>query len=192
MEENMTPAENKGLFAKCKAAFQFCKEKIATSKSKIWHFLLLFLAFFAIEFLAFIMLLPSVGFCLLFGLFWSILFAAILMIIPRKASRIVFGILYFLFLIWTLSQLGYYQVFDKLMWLSALAYTGEGMMFIFDVLSKFPILWWIAAAGLIALGVVIIVKYPATTKGWKQKIPYLAICVVSVVTIALIDRKSVV
>ena len=159
------PAEKQGLWAKCKAGFAYCKEKIVNSKSKIWHFALLFLAFFAIEFLAFIMLLPSVGFCLLFGLFWSMLFAAVLLIIPRKASRIVFGILYFLFLVWTLSQRGYYQVFDKLMWLSALAYTGEGMMFIFDVLSKFPLLWWIAAIALIALGVVIIVKYPATTTG---------------------------
>ncbi len=188
MEENITPATNLGIWGKCKAGFAFCKNKIASCKSKIWHFALIFLAFFAIEFLAYIMLLPSVGFCLLFGLFWSALFTAILFIIPRKASRIVFGILYFLFLVWTLSQLGYYQVFDKLMWLSALAYTGEGMMFIFDVLSKFPLLWWIAAVGLIALGVVIIVKYPATTTGWKSKLPYLAICAICIVTIALIPK----
>ena len=64
MEENITSAENQGIFAKCKAGFQFCKEKIASSKSKIWHFALLFIAFFAIELLAYIMLLPSVGFCL--------------------------------------------------------------------------------------------------------------------------------
>ena len=75
----MTPAKNNDLWTKCKAGFQFCKEKITNSKSKIWQFALLFIAFFAIELLAFIMLLPSVGFCLLFGLFWSILFAAILL-----------------------------------------------------------------------------------------------------------------
>ena len=72
MEENRMPAEKQGLWAKCKAGFAYCKEKIVNSKSKIWHFALLLLAFFAIEFLAFIMLLPSVGFCLLFGLFWSL------------------------------------------------------------------------------------------------------------------------
>ena len=188
MEEKNTRTQAQGLCAACKAAFVHCKEKITDSKSKIWQFVLIFSAFFAIELLAFMMLLPRVGFCLLFGLFWSILFAAILFLIPRKASRILFAVLYFLFLIWTLSQLGYYQVFDKLMWLSALAYTGEGMMFIFDVLSKFPLLWWIAAIGLIALGIAIIAKYPATTSSRKQRLPYLAICAVCIVTIALIPK----
>lgn len=177
-----------GLWAKCKTVFQFCKDKITNSQTKFWQFVLLFLAFFAIEFLAFIMLLPRVGFCLLFGLFWSMLFASVLMMIPRKISRYVFALLYTVFLLWTLSQLGYYQLFDKLMWLSALAYTGEGMMFIFDVLSKFPLLWWIAAVGLIALGVWITIKFPETTKGWKSKVPFLVICVVCIVSIAMIPK----
>ena len=188
MEENTLPAVGKGLWAKCKTGLRFCKDKIVNCKSKIWHFALLTFAFFAIELLAYIMLLPRVGFGLLFGLFWSMIFAAVLLIIPRKGSRIVFGILYFVFLIWALSQIGYYQVFDKLMWLSALAYTGEGMLFLPQVLVNFPLLWWFAAAALIALGVVIIVKYPATTSAWRQRVPYFAVCLVCVVTIGLLPK----
>lgn len=181
MEEKITSANTPSFWIKL-------KESITNPQNKIWHFALLFLAFFAIELLAFLMLLPSVGFCLLFGLFWSILFAAILFMIPRKVSRIVFGIVYFVALIWALSQLGYYQVFDKLMWLSALSYTGEGMLFILDVLSKFPLLWWIAAIGLIALGIFIICKYPSTTTGWRSRLPFLAISVICIVSIAFIPQ----
>lgn len=186
MKEEITSANNQDPVTDSKNFFAWCKNRIVNSKSKIWHFALLFIAFFAIELLAFVMLLPRVGFCLLFSLFWSMLFAAILLMIPRKASRIIFGIFYAVALIWTLSQLGYYQVFDKLMWLSALAYTGEGMMFIFDVLSKFPLLWWLAAIALIALGVFIVWKYPDTTTGWRSRLPFFVICVVCVVSIALI------
>ncbi len=188
MEDHAAPESNQSFLSKCKALMDQCKAFIVNSKSKFWHFLLLFIAFYAIELLAYIMLLPRVAFGLLFGAFWAMLFAAVLLIIPRKGSRITFGILYFLFLVWTLSQLGYYQVFDKLMWLSALRYTGEGMLFIFDVLSKFPLLWWIAAVALIGLGVWIIIKYPATTTNRRQRMPFIIICVVCVVTIGMIPK----
>lgn len=188
MEENNFPVPKLAFGAKCKAILSKIHAFFLSGKSAVGSYALILLAFFAIEFLAFIMLLPRVGYCLLFGFFWSGLLSALILLIPRKVSRVFFGILYFLFLVWTLSQLGYYQVFDKLMWLSALAYTGEGMMFIWDVLSKFPLLWWIAAIALIALGVYIIVKFPPTPKGLRKRTPLLAICAVCILAIALIPQ----
>lgn len=188
MEESQKQNPMRAFIQTCKDGLLAFKTKLFKGESVIGHYALLLTAFFLIELLAFVMLLPRVAYCLLFGLFWSGLFAGLLLMLPRLASRITFGIVYFVFLVWTLSQLGYYQVFDKLMWLSALAYTGEGMMFIWDVLSKFPMLWWIAAVVLVTLGVWIIVKYPHTATNVRRRIPLIAACLVCVTAIALIPQ----
>jgi len=136
-------------------------------------FLMLFASFFLIELLAFILLKP-IDFCgLSFGALWSAMLTCLILCLPRKAARILFGILYYFMLLWTLAQAGYYQVFDKMMWLSTIGYAGEGATFLGDVLSKFPFLWWIGAFLLIGVGVFVLKQFPHTPTNLLFKLPYL-------------------
>ena len=107
------------------------------------HFVLLFSAFFLIEFIGFCLLKTQKSTGLLFGALWSGLFACLILALPRTAGRIVFGILYFTYLLWVLAQAGYYLVFGKMMWLSTIMYAGEGAGFLGDVLSGYPFFWWV-------------------------------------------------
>lgn len=116
--------------------------------------------YFLIELLLFILIRPDGASSLLFGIFWSLLFSALLMLLPFKIRRITFGATYYIFLLWALAQAGYYQVFQKLMWISTILYAGEGAVFLGDVLRNFPFLWWFSALVMIALGVFVLRKFP--------------------------------
>ena len=118
------------------------------------------LPFFLIELFLFILLQPVDFSALIFGGTWALLLSAILLLLPKKACRIAFGIVYYGLLLWGMTQAGYYQVFDKLMWLSTVAYAGEGAAFLWDVVRSFPLLWWLGSAVMIAIGVVYIRFFP--------------------------------
>ncbi len=128
---------------------------------KLLKYLPLTGAYFFIELASFI-LLRSTGYALGFGAAWAILLTGICMLLPRLAGRIFFGITYFFVAGWMLAQAAYYQIFHKLMWLSDMRLAGEGGAFLGDVLSAFPILWWVFLAVLIVLGVLIIALFPKT------------------------------
>lgn len=144
----------------------------------IFSFLFLFAAFFLVEVVAFLLLKPEDVTGLNFGLLWAGMLAGIILCLPRLAGRITFGILYFVMLLWTLAQAGYYQVFDKMMWLSTIGYAGEGAAFLGDVLSYFPFFWWVGMISMIAIGVLTLWKYPNLPK--KQWIPKCAYIVLSI------------
>lgn len=142
-----------------------------------WKYLLgfvtVFLSFFLIELLAFILLKPVGLTGLAFGSLWAVLLACFVLLFPRKAARIIYGVLYFVLLLWALAQAGYYQVFDKMMWLSTIGYAGEGAAFLGDVLSHFPFTWWLGMTLMVALGVVVIWKFPHTPVGLLSRVPYV-------------------
>lgn len=139
-------------------------------------FLTIFASLFLIELLVFALLRPADITGLAFGLLWSIALTAFILFLPRKAGRIVYGIIYFFVLLWGLAQAGYYQVFDKMMWLSTIAYAGEGAVFLGDVLKAFPFLWWVGLILMLAVGVLLIKHFPCSPAKLLRRMPYLACC----------------
>ena len=119
-------------------------------------------AFFAVELFAYLLLQPAQPLILLFGLFWAVLLSAVLYAIPRKVSRIVFGVVYYVIGLWTVAQLGYYQIFGKLMWITSSRFAGEGAEFLGGLLSNFTVFFWIGSLLVIGLGVLLIMFYPKT------------------------------
>ncbi len=134
---------------------------------------LLPLSFFLIEGFAFCFL--SAGeedlelWPLAFGALWALLLTGLCRAVPGRASRIAYGIVYFLFLIYAAVQTGYYQMFLEMLWISDFRYASEGSDY-FSVLLSYPAGWWAGLAGLIALGAVLVWKYPPTKKGRLRRL----------------------
>ena len=154
----------------------------------IGKLLLLAGAYFLIELLAWILLAPGTKSGFLFGLCWAFGFSAITLCLPRKVGRILFGISYFFYLLWTLAQTGYYCIFDRMMWLSDIFYAGEGAGYLGDVLSAFSPVWWFGGILLIALGVVLILKFPKISCGFIPKMPYITVLFACVVGLLLLPE----
>jgi len=144
-------------------------------------FLSLFASLFLIELLVFVLLRPDDICGLYFGALWSLALSAFILFLPRKAGRILYGILYYVVLLWGLAQAGYNQVFDKMMWLSTIAYAGEGAVFLGDVLASFGFLWWLSLVLMIGLGIVVLKWFPHAPVKVLQRAPYLAVCAVTLV-----------
>ena len=108
---------------------------------------------------------------LAFGALWTVLLTGLVRLLPRKAGRVTFGILYFLAVGYTAAQTGYFILFREMMWISDFRYASEGSAF-FDVLLQYPIAWWLMLVGQLALGVLLIVRFPKRNK--NKLIPVLA------------------
>jgi phosphoglycerol transferase MdoB-like AlkP superfamily enzyme len=143
--------------------------------------LLLTGAYFLIEVLAMWILQPEELWGLAFCAFWAAFLSGFWLILPRLAGRILFGITYFFMLIWTLAQTAYYSVFSRVMWLSDIVYAGEGAGYVLDVLGAFPAAWWIGGTLLLALGIVLIWKFPKTFKSLLLRLPYGLVALLCVV-----------
>lgn len=152
------------------------------------NFFLLVMAYFLVEVLTAVILKPQNWSSYIFSLLWAFLFSAVALLLPRLAGRIWFGITYFVFLAWSMAQTGYYRIFGKLMWISDVFFADEGAGYIGDVLSHFPAIWWIGGVLLIALGVLIIWKFPKMNKGFGKRIPYIAISAVSAVMLFVLPE----
>jgi len=133
------------------------------------------LAFFLVELFAFLYLqgeerTVSGPWPLCFGGLWAVILGGLLYLLPRKGSRILFGILFGAALVYSVGQTGYFQLFSEMMWLSEFRYASEGSDYL-DVLLSYPPGWFIWIAGLLALGIVLIWKYPRGS----ARIPYKAV-----------------
>ena len=122
------------------------------------------LAFFLLELFAYSYLQPAPAdqpqhWPLIFGLFWGVLLSGLLCLLPRKAGRVGFGLLYGAGLVYTVGQTGYYQLFSEMMWLSEFRYAAEGKDYL-DVLLNYPAGWFVWVFLLLALGIVLLWKYP--------------------------------
>ena len=140
------------------------KKQIPPALRFILHLLLLSALYYFIDLLVFALVSPSTNWPLVFSLAWSILLACISLLLPRLYGRIFFGITFYIPLLWGLSQVGYYLVFDKMMWLSTIRYAGEGVVYIADIITNYPLLWWFGGIVLLALGGIVIWKFPKQKK----------------------------
>ena len=144
-------------------------------------------AYFLIEVLTAILLKPDTLNGLLFGGAWALLLGAICGILPHLASRIFFCVTYLFALLWSLAQIAYYSVFRRMMWLTDVCYAGEGADYLGDVIRQFPAAWWIGGVLLLALGCLLIWRYPKRQK-WVYRVPYLSIAVVAVTALCLLPE----
>lgn len=125
------------------------------------------LSYFLIEGLGALLMKAQDPMVLIFGAFWSVLLTAVVWALPRLAGRIVYGITYFIMGIWVMAQTGYYKWFRKMMWLSDIFFAGEGADYLDSILDGFSPLWWIGAAVLLVLGIVVIRFMPKRKLEWK-------------------------
>lgn len=160
-------------------------------------FLLIPLSYFFIEVFGFIFLRDqaeafSLGqlWPLAFGLLWAIALGAAVRVLPGLAGRIVYGITYFLSYSYAVAQTGYYNIFTQMMWLTDFTYASEGSDYISVVLG-FPLSWWISMGALLALGIVILVKFPnKSPKGVLVRSVSAGIAVLALVTAALLPQLT--
>ncbi len=151
---------------------------------------LLFLAlpYFLIELLAFLTLQPESGYGLAFGVCWAFLLAGFTLFLPTIAGKISYGITYYFVLLWTLAQIGYHSIFSRMLWLSEMFYAGEGADYLGDVLSSFPVLFWVGGIFLLALGGVVIWKFPKEKWDALYRLPYLVTLVVATVFLSFLPE----
>ena len=126
-------------------------------------------AYALIEVFAFVFLLDEAidWWPLAFGALWAGMLTGIVFVLPRLAGRIFFGISYFVFFAYSVAQTGYFTMFGQMLWVSEFRYASEGSEF-FSVLLQYPIGWWLFLIGLLALGVLLLWKYPRYQWNWKK------------------------
>ena len=150
---------------------KFHSPKLQTRKGL--PYLLVVLSFFLVEVFAFFFLSLNDPFekeqlrVLAFGALWMVILGGVLRVLPAKVARIGFGIAYFAALVYAGFQTGYYILFSQMMWLSDFRYASEGADYA-DVLLAYPIGWWLGLIALIALGVLLLWKFPSWKSGGKN------------------------
>lgn len=104
---------------------------------------------------------------LAFGGIWGILMTCLCRVLPRRVGQVLFGVSYFLALIYTAVETGYYILFGEMMWVSDFRYASEGSEF-FGVLLQYPLGWWLSILGLGFLGGVTLGHFPKYKGGWYR------------------------
>ncbi len=125
-------------------------------------YLLIPISFFLIELFGFLYLQPAGErsyWPLAFGGLWAVILGGLLRLLPEKGSHVLFGLVYGVSIVYSVGQTGYYQLFSEMMWLSEFRYASEGSDYL-DVLLSYPFSWFVWVAGLLALGGLILWKYP--------------------------------
>lgn len=149
----------------------------------VGRLLLLAAAYYLVELLAVVILKPQAWSAYVFSALWSLLLAGVALALPRLAGKIWFGITYGFFLLWTLAETAYQSVFNRMMWLGDIVYAGEGAGFLGDVLASFPVVWWIGAPLLIALGVLLIKRFPKTCENIWLRSSYALVTAAAIVVL---------
>jgi len=137
-------------------------EKRTLQTGRCCPFILVPVSFFLVEVFGFFYLQPvSDRTCwpLAFGGLWAALLGGILRLPSRRVSRGLFGVLFAVSVVYSVGQSGYYQLFSEMMWISEFRYASEGSDYL-DVLLSYPVSWFLWIAGLLAMGILILWKYP--------------------------------
>ncbi len=168
------------------------KKMLLQFTGKIGGFLLqvalLMGAYFLVEVFALAMLSPGEYSCLAFSGFWALLLTAISLMLPRLGGRIFFGVTYFFSVLWTLAQTGYHTFFNRMMWLSDVIYATEGAEYADSVFSGFSALWWIGGIVLLAIGVLLLWKFPKIEGKIFARSPYLLMSAIAVAGLCLLPE----
>ena len=153
-----------------------------------WSFLWIPLSFFYIELFSLFFLSLTGEYDpiqlqpLKFGALWAVILSGCLRLLPSPWARIAYGILYFGCAVYAGFQTGYYNLFCGMMWLSDFRYAAEGADY-FTVLFSYPLAWWMGIFAMIAIGVVLIWKFPQ----WKQR--YVP-CILALMLVVLAGWKA--
>ena len=105
---------------------------------------------------------------LAFGFLWAVIFGGLLCLLPRKGSRIIFGLLFGISMVWAVGQTGYYLLFSEMMWLSEFRYASEGVDYL-DVILSYPADWFLGILCLVALGLILLCKFPRCGFRWPVR-----------------------
>ncbi len=140
--------------------------KVQKKQPKQWKlprlclsFLLLPLSFFYIELFAWGFLGEGSRWPLAFGGLWAVAISCLLRLLSQKVARIGYGIVYFGCAVYAGFQTGYYNLFSGMMWLSDFRYAAEGSDYA-SVLFSYPIFWWLGIVAMIAIGILLLWKFP--------------------------------
>lgn len=162
-----------------------------TRKRKNWSlpFVVIPISYFLVELYAFCFLSfeGMTSWPLAFGALWALLLSGIIRAIPQKAGRIFYGITFFLAVAYSAVQTGYYILFHQMMWVSEFRYASEGSEF-FSVLLQYPVGWWLFLAGLLALGVLNVWRFPRRGEGYLWNIAAGLTAAVCAVTLFLLPQ----
>lgn len=153
----------------------------AEKQRKGWRFLLIPVSFFLVELFAYLYLCPGQNIApwpLAFGAVWAVLITALLGILPRKPARVCYALSFGLCYAYAAVQTGYYLLFKEMLWVSEFRYASEGSDY-FDVLLSYPISWYLWLAGLLALGVFTVWKYPRQSYGLPVRAGAAAVSVLA-------------
>ena len=114
---------------------------------------------------------------LAFGALWAVILTGLIRLLSARAGRIAFAAVYLLTLVYAGFQTGYHQLFNAMMWISEFRYASEGSDYA-SVLLGYPLSWYLWLLGLIALGVLLVWKYPRVKKSWPCRViaGALAVC----------------
>lgn len=144
-------------------------------------------AYFLTEVLTALLLKPQTMNGLWFGLLWALLLASVSLLLPRLGGRIFFGVTYYITLLWALAQVAYYSVFGRMMWLTDIGYAGEGAPFLGDIISKFPVLWWVGGIILLTLGGLLIWRFPKADR-FVLRMPYLSVAAICIAALCFLPE----
>lgn len=160
------------------------------AKRQTWRcpFALIPLSFFLIELYGFFTLSLTADFVparlwpLAFGALWAVLLGGMIRLLPGIAARIAYGIVYTAGVVYSVGQCGYYLMFSQMMWLSDFRYASEGSDYI-SVIFSYPIGWWMGTVGIIALGILILIRFPKWEMRWRPNLT-AAVLTVSAAVVA--------
>jgi len=124
---------------------------------------------------------------LAFGALWATLLTALVCLLPRKAGQVGYAVVYLLALVYAGFQTGYYVLFRQMMWLSEFRYASEGSDYI-RVLLEYPLGWYLGLLGLIGLGVLNVLRFPAVRPGWGTKALLCLVAISAAVGAALLPQ----
>ena len=128
-------------------------------------YILIPISFFLVEVFAVVYLQPADGFIsrdlwpLAFAGLWAVLLGGFLRLLPNIAARLLYIVSYGLIVVYSVGQTGYYLLFSEMMWFSEFRYVSEGVRYV-EVLTSYPLSWFVWVAGMLILGVLPAVKYP--------------------------------
>ena len=124
-----------------------------------------------------------------FGILWACILTGIVRILPRMPGRIFFGVTYFAVTVYTVVETGYYILFREMMWISEFKYASEGSEF-FNVLLQYPWSWWLSLVGLLALGTVILWRFPTRLFRWPANVLAAIVVVLAMNSLSVLPELA--
>ena len=125
----------------------------------------------------------------IFSAIWTVLLTALVWLFPRWLGRIVYGLVYFVFVVYAVAQSGYYLIFNKMMWLTDLAYAGDGAEFASSIFGFLTKGFYISIVLMLAIGIGGILLLPKGKRRWYHRTICLVVCLLCCVALYFLPAK---